>query len=93
MMRSARWPSADQLLGKRHAEEINARRNAFVDRDLGDICRWLDAKHRHSEREKMLQKISVIAGELDGKTCGAQTESSSHHLAIGLGVGDPGGRV
>ena len=32
MMRSACWPSADQLCGEPHAEEVDQRRDALVDR-------------------------------------------------------------
>src|ERR1700731_210482 len=53
-----------QLLRQLRPEEIDARWNAFVDRDLCYVRGRLDAKDRHAKGQEMLQQISVIAGQL-----------------------------
>jgi hypothetical protein len=51
-----------------------------------------DAEHGNAEGQEMLQQISVIAGQLDREAIGPQAEPVLDHIAVGLGVGDPGGR-
>ena len=41
----------------------------------------------------MLQKVSIIAGQLDSETIGTQADPVFDHFAIRLGVGDPRDRV
>ena len=79
----------DQRIGQGDAEEVDLRRDAFVDRDAGDVGGRLDAEHGHAERQEMLQQIAVIARKLDHQAVRAEAEPVLDHLAIGLGVRDP----
>ena len=69
------------------------RRNALVERDLGDVGGRLDAEHGHAERQEMLQQIAVVARQLDHQAVRPEPEPLRDHLAVGLGVRDPAGRV
>ena len=88
-MRSACLPSRDELRGEPRAEEVHPGRDALVDRDLGDVGCRLDAEHGHAERQKVLQQIAVVAGELDDQAVGAKPEARRDHLAVGLARGRP----
>ena len=82
-----------QLVGQRHAEELDHRLHALLAGGLGDVGRGLDPEGRHAERLEMLQQIAVIAGELDREAFRPEPEPLLDHRAIGPGVRDPGGRV
>ena len=88
-MRSALRPSATSSAASRVAEEVDPRRNALVDRHLGDVGGRLDAEHGNAERQKVLKQVAVVARELDDQAVRAETEARRDHLAIGLGVRDP----
>ena len=79
----------DELRGKPRAEEVDPRRNALLDRHLGDVGRRLDAEHGHAERQKVLKQVSVVAREFDDQAVRAEPEARGDHLAIGLRVRDP----
>src|SRR6266446_5298121 len=63
-----------QLVGEFSSEELRARWNALADGDRGDVDSRLDAKYRHAKREKVLQQVAVIAGQLNNQASGAQPE-------------------
>ena len=58
-----------------------------------DIARWFDSKNRNALLDEILQKIAVIAGDLDDKTLCIQTESSRHKLGVAARVIEPAVRV
>ncbi len=81
----------DQFGGKRRAEEIHARRHALGDCRFGHIGRRFDAKDRNALRQKMLQQIAVIAGDLDHEAVFIQPQPLCDFVAIGLRMADPAG--
>ena len=82
-----------QRLGERDAEELDPGRDALGERDLGHVGGGLDAEHGHAERQEMLQQIAVVARQLDHQAVRPEPEALRDHRAVGLGVGDPAGRV
>ena len=60
---------------------------------LSDVGRRLDAEHGHSERQKVLEEIAVVARQLDHQAVRPELEPTLDHLAVRLGVRDPGGRI
>src|SRR6478752_2609306 len=51
-----------QPAGKLLVEELHDRRNALgLDRELGDVGRWLDAEHRDTALLVELQQVSIVA--------------------------------
>ena len=70
-------------------EELDQCRNAAGDSRLGDIPRWIDAEHRDPVREKVLQQIAVVGGELDNEVVGRERETRDDHLDVPACVLDP----
>ena len=88
-MRSARFPSPASLPAKCGSEELDAGRNAFLDRDLRHICGGLDSKHGDAEGQKVLKQIAIITGEFDGKAVRLKLEPLCNHCAIGFCMSHP----
>ena len=67
--------------GKLLVEELHDRRNALgLDRELGDVGRWLDAEHRDTALLVELQQVSIVACHLDHKTFRAKTAAGDQRL-------------
>ena len=67
-------PSATSASASATPKNSTLRRNALVDRDLGDVGGRFDAEHRHAERQEMLQQIAVVARELDDQAVRSEAE-------------------
>ena len=94
MMRSARLPSATSSVGQRlRRRNRPASGMPLSTATLRDVGRRLDAEDGHAERQEVLQQVAVVAGQLDDEAVGPESEPLRDHLAVGLGVRDPGGRV
>src|SRR5262245_25615688 len=50
-----------ELLRERQAEELNNSGYILLARRFGHIGSWLDPDHRHTQRQKVLKEISVVA--------------------------------
>ena len=74
-------------------EEVDQRRDALVDGDLGDIGGRLDADHGHLQRREVLQQVAVVAGELHREALRPEAQPLRDRLAVALGVCDPAGRI
>src|ERR1700724_350704 len=55
----------DKLLRKLQAEELDQGGNALPAGGLGHVGGRFDARHRHAERQEMLQQISIVACDLE----------------------------
>ena len=75
------------------SKELNQRRYAFVDRGRGNVAGRLDTNHRNIERQKVLQQVAVIAGDLEYPTVASETEPIPDHHAVSARMFDPAGRV
>ena len=61
-----------QLDGEGSREELGHRRNSSLFRDGGDVPRRIDAKHSHAAVAVVLQKVAVVARDLDGQIAGTE---------------------
>ncbi len=82
---------ADQLGGQCRAEEIHTCRHTFGDGGLGHVDRRFDAEDRDALRQKMLQQIAVIAGDLHHEAVFIQLQPLGDLVAIGFRMADPAG--
>jgi hypothetical protein len=62
-----------EAVGELRVKELDERGNALSGRELSDVCRWLDAKHRYATRLVELQQVAVVASDLDHETRGPET--------------------
>src|SRR6266404_7029809 len=82
-----------QLIRESSSEKLRARWNALADGDRGDVDGGLDAKYRHAKREKVLQQVAVITGQLNNQASGAQPEPLRDGFAECLCVSHPRRRI
>ncbi len=63
-------------------EELHNRRYAILDRDLGHIGGGFDAQNGHALRDKMLQQVTVVAGDLHHAAVSTDPEALAHQFAV-----------
>ena len=73
-------------------EEAGQGRHAARPRRLGAIVRRIDPLHGNAGGLEILQEIAVVGGDLDHQAVRTEGEALGHHLGIGAGVRQPGGR-
>lgn len=78
-----------QASGETGTEKVSDRRNAGLFGDCGDIGGRLHAEHRHPGTAEVLQKVAVVAGDLDDLRLGPDAEPRHHGLRVALGVLQP----
>ena len=71
------------------AEELHHRPDALGDGGLGDVAGWLNAEHRDTCRDEVLQQVAVVARDLGDEAVGSQAKRGGHLIRVPLGVGDP----
>jgi hypothetical protein len=77
------------LRGKARAKEFDQCGNSFCPCRFRDICRRFNAEDRDGLRDEVLQKIAIIAGNLDDETIPIEIELFGDFLTIGSGMSDP----
>jgi hypothetical protein len=82
-----------ERLGRLHAEELDERRDALLQRDLGHVGRRLDPEHGHAALVEVLQQVAVVGGELHDVAGVIQLEALDHLLDVAAAVVQPRGRV
>ncbi len=88
MIRSA-FSIGTHLRGKARAKEFDQCGNSFCPCRFRDICRRFNAEDRDGLRDEVLQKIAIIAGNLDDETIPIEIELFGDFLTIGSGMSDP----
>ncbi len=88
------WPCSRAIASavavpKKHT----SRRNALLDRDLGDVCGRLDAEHRNAPRDEVLQQVTVVARDLHYPAVHIEPKPIAHLVDVAARVFDPARRV
>src|SRR6266567_5750072 len=70
----------------RRTEKCRLRRNALFDREPRNICRRFNTKYWNAARLEVLQKIAIIAGELDYQRLSVQPQGCDCGRGIPIAV-------
>src|ERR1700675_522752 len=71
-----------EFLRKSKTEKFDQRGNIFSPGYIGYIGRRLNTHHRHTQRQKMLKQVSIIAGDLIHAAICAKAQPALDHSAI-----------
>src|SRR6266446_1030916 len=78
-----------ESLRKLQAEELNESGYILLARRFGHIDGWLDADHRHTQRQEVLKQISVVASDLKHLTLRTEIQPKLDHFTIPAGMFNP----
>ena len=78
-----------QLRGQFAPKELSQGWNAFFDRNLGHVFGWLNAQHRDSRLDEVLQQVAVITGDFDDQTILVQSKTVQDHFSVFFAVFQP----
>src|SRR6266478_5326243 len=71
-----------QLPGRISPKKLDQRRHTLLRRYSRNICRRFNPQHRHTLLGKVLQQISVVAGQFHHKTLFADSKPLCHPIGI-----------
>ena len=75
------------------AEEPHERGHAFIDGNLSDIGRRLNAKHRYLPADEILEQVTIVAGDFHDKALAIEAKSLGHFVAVAFAMLQPGIRI
>src|SRR6187549_1538450 len=83
------FPAGGKVAGGAFAKEAHLSRNSTLLRFFGDIRCGLDAQYGDVFCDKVLEQVTVIAGDFHNLALGVQSESFRYSLGILPGVRQP----